>query len=122
MSTNRGDATAAIVPGAARPSPLGRVVRALRIRPGRHELTPAGSAFAGEITGSGKWIAGSEAAPLHGKSACSYSGLNDNFVLGNDVPDADGFTRTQSWGQVIRNAGPLGGAAFGCNPNRAEGE
>jgi len=33
--------------------------------------------------------------------------------------DADGFTRTQSWGQVVRNAGPLGGAAFGCNPNRA---
>jgi len=70
----------------------------------------------------GKWIVGSEEAPLHGKSACSYSGLNDNFVLGNGVPDADGFTRTQSWGQVIRNAGPLGGAAFGCNPNRAEGE
>jgi hypothetical protein len=81
----------------------------------------AGSAFAGEITGSGKWIAGSEAAPLNGRSECAYSGLNDNYVLGNPVPDADGFTRTQSWGQVVRNAGPLGGAAFGCNPNRAAG-
>ena len=28
----------------------------------------AGSAFAGEITGNGKWIAGSPDAPLHGKS------------------------------------------------------
>ena len=36
-----------------------------------------GSAFAGEITGSGKWIVGSESAPLNGKSECAYSGLND---------------------------------------------
>ena len=28
----------------------------------------AGPALAGEITGKGKWIAGSEAAALHGKS------------------------------------------------------
>jgi hypothetical protein len=82
----------------------------------------AGSAFAGEITGSGKWIAGSESAPLNGKSDCAYSGLNDNSVLGNPVPDADGFTRTQSWGQVIRNAGPLGGVpGSACNPTRATG-
>jgi hypothetical protein len=82
----------------------------------------AGSAFAGEITGSGKWIAGSESAPLKGKSDCAYSGLNDNYVLGNPVPDADGFTRTQSWGQVIRNAGPLGGVpGSACNPTRATG-
>ena len=87
----------------------------------------AGSAFAGEVTGKGRYIAGSDAAPLHGKSACAYSGVNDNYALGNIktdesgnlIPDADGFTRTQSWGQVVRNAGPLGGAAFGCNPNRA---
>ena len=90
----------------------------------------AGSAFAGEVTGKGRYIAGSDAAPLHGKSACAYSGVNDNYALGNIktdesgnlIPDADGFTRTQSWGQVVRNAGPLGGAAFGCNPNRAEEE
>jgi hypothetical protein len=82
----------------------------------------AGSAFAGEITGSGKWIAGSESAPLNGKSDCAYSGVNDNYVLGNPVPDADGFTRTQSWGQVIRNAGPLGGVpGSACNPTRATG-
>ena len=55
-----------------------------------------GSAFGGEITGNGKWIAGSESAPLKGRSACAYSGRNDNSVLGNPLPDADGFTRTQS--------------------------
>ena len=79
-----------------------------------------GSASAGEITGSGKWIAGSESAPLKGKSDCAYSGLNDNYVLGNPIPDVDGFTRTQSWGQVVRNAGPLGGVpGTACNPTKA---
>lgn len=83
----------------------------------------SGSAFAGEITGSGKWIAGSESAPLNGKSACAYSGRNDNSVLGNPLPDGDGFTRTQSWGQVIRNAGPLGGVpGTACNPTKATEE
>lgn len=84
----------------------------------------AGSAFAGEITGNGKWIAGSDAAPLNGKSDCAYSGQNDNFVLGNHVPDADGFTRTQSWGQVgkegrafLTSIGLNPGIA--CNPSKA---
>ena len=77
----------------------------------------AGSAFAGEITGNGKWIAGSEEAPLKGRSECAYSGQNDEFVLG--LPGD--WDRTQSWGQIVRFAGPLGGAAFGCNPNRAAG-
>ena len=78
----------------------------------------AGSAFAGEITGNGKWIAVSPDAPLHGKSICSFSGQNDNWQLGNPVPDADGFTRTQSWGQVARHAnGALGGVpGTACNP------
>ncbi len=80
----------------------------------------AGSAFAGEITGNGKWIAGSPDAPLHGKSICSFSGQNDNWQLGNPVPDADGFTRTQSWGQVARHAnGALGGVpGTACNPTK----
>ncbi|MCZ7587960.1 MAG: hypothetical protein M5U27_03685 [Gaiella sp.] len=77
----------------------------------------SGTALAGEITGNGKWIAGSEAAPLNGRSECAYSGQNDEFVLG--IPGDHG--RTQSWGQIVRFAGPLGGAAFGCNPNRAGG-
>jgi hypothetical protein len=84
------------------------------------------AAFAGEITGSGKWIAGSETAPLNGKSECAYSGRNDNSVLGNPLPDGDGFTRTQSWGQV----GSLGRAeltaagfnpGIACNPTKAGG-
>jgi hypothetical protein len=84
----------------------------------------ASAAFAGEITGNGTWIAGSEAAPLNGRSECAYSGLNDNFVLGNPVPDADGFTRTQSWGQVgqegrafLTSIGVNPGIA--CNPSKS---
>ena len=83
----------------------------------------ASGALAGEITGNGKWIAGSDAAPLNGRSECAYSGQNDTYSGNPDVPDADGFTRTQSWGQVARH---LKGAAGGvpgltCNPNRAAG-
>jgi len=85
-----------------------------------------GSAFASEITGSGKWIAGAENAPLNGKSECAYSGLNDNYVLGNPLPDADGFTRTQSWGQLdqatrafLTSIGMNPGIA--CNPTKASG-
>ena len=84
----------------------------------------ASAASAGEITGNGKWIAGSEAAPLNGRSECAYSGQNDNFVLGNPVPDADGFTRTQSWGQVgqegrafLTSIGLNPGIA--CNPSKS---
>jgi hypothetical protein len=79
------------------------------------------AAFAGEVTGSGRYIAGSNAAPLNGKSECAYSGLNDNYVFGTagpGNPDADGFTRTQNWGQVGQ-----GGRAFltsiGSNPGIA---
>lgn len=75
----------------------------------------AGSAFAGEITGNGKWIAGSEEAPLHGKSECAFSGQNDEFVLGDESAP-----RTQSWGQIIRAAGPLGGVpGVACNPAKS---
>jgi hypothetical protein len=83
----------------------------------------ASAAFAGEITGNGKWIAGSEEAPLNGRSECAFSGVNDNFVLGNDVPDEDGFTRTQSWGQVARQThGALGGVpGTACNPEKSAG-
>ncbi len=83
----------------------------------------AGSAFAGEITGNGKWIAGAEDAPLHGKSECAFSGINDGFVLGEEVPDADGFSRTQSWGQVARHLhGEAGGVpGIACNPAKSVG-
>jgi hypothetical protein len=59
----------------------------------------AGTAGAGEITGNGKSL---QIAPhtLHGASICAFSGLNDTYSGDPDVPDADGFTRTQSWGQL----------------------
>jgi hypothetical protein len=78
-----------------------------------------GSAFAGEITGNGKWIAGSEEASLHGKSECAFSGQNDEFHL---FPNED-WPRTQSWGQIARGAqGALGGVpGFACNPQHAGG-
>jgi hypothetical protein len=50
----------------------------------------AGSAFAGEITGNGK----PTSAPENANSECSFSGLDD--------PDADGFVRTQNWGQLSK--------------------
>ena len=83
----------------------------------------AGSALAGEITGNGKWIAGSETAPLNGKSPCAFSGLNDNYVLGNPVPDEDGFTHTQNWGQAGQEARAfltsIGlNPGIACNPTR----
>lgn len=81
-----------------------------------------GSAFAGEITGNGKWIAGSEAAPLHGASECAFSGQNDEFHL---FPN-QGWPRTQSWGQEIRGAVPVIGGhvgvpGFACNPKGGPG-
>jgi hypothetical protein len=89
----------------------------------------AGSAFAGEITGNGKPLWTNTTDPnvphtLHGNSECAFSGQNDNFVLGHPVPDEDGFTRTQSWGQVgqegrafLTSIGLNPGIA--CNPSKA---
>ena len=74
-------------------------------------------AFAGEITGNGKWIAGSPDAPLNGKSACAYSGQED---LNNGQ-------HSQSWGQIpkaVRAILTLIGMNPGiaCNPTKATGE
>jgi hypothetical protein len=80
-------------------------------------MSMTGPALAGEITGKGKWIAGSEAAALHGKSECAYSGQNDEHVLGDSSAP-----RTQSWGQIVREVGPLGGGpGRACNPAKAGG-
>lgn len=81
-----------------------------------------GSAFAGEMTGNGKWIAGSEEAAIHGKSECAYSGQNDEFHL---FPN-EGWPRTQSWGQIIAEAAPVVGGhvgvpGFACNPTGGPG-
>jgi hypothetical protein len=55
----------------------------------------ANTTIAGEITGNGKWIAGSPDAPLNGKSECAYSGRED-------APDSGDFKGSiaQSWGQL----------------------
>jgi hypothetical protein len=51
-------------------------------------LTAGESAVAaGEITGNGKIL-----QPLHANSECAFSGLDD--------ADADGFVKTQNWGQL----------------------
>ena len=65
----------------------------------------ASSALAGEITGNGQYIAGSNAAPLNGKSDCAYSGQEDlQFVDDNGVPLANPMKgvpgHAQSWGQI----------------------
>lgn len=74
---------------------------------------------AGEITGNGKWIAGSEDEPLKGRSACAYSGRQDNYA------EDEGFFRSmivQSWGQIpkpLRDMLATVGAHPGdaCNPS-----
>jgi len=85
----------------------------------------ASAGFAGEVTGNGHYIAGSDSAPLNGKSSCAYSGLNDNYVFGNPLPDSDGFTRTQSYGQVVIQLsvkGPgTGVPGTACNPSSGGG-
>ena len=69
----------------------------------------ATAASAGEITGHG-----TPKAPK-GASECSYSGLNDGWFDGTEPG-----VRVQSFGQIVRFAGPLGGVpGMACNPNGA---
>jgi hypothetical protein len=84
------------------------------------------TALAGEITGTGKSLKQPDGR-LHGKSACAFSGLNDTYSGNPNVPDADGFFRTQSWGQIDRptrafltTIGLAPGSA--CNPTIGEPE
>jgi hypothetical protein len=68
----------------------------------------AAPASAGEITGNGKPTAG----PAHAASECVFSGYNDD-----DLP-TDAIA--QSFGQIVRVAGPQGGVpGFACNPTRS---
>ena len=78
-------------------------------------------ASAGEVNPPHGYIAGSDTASLNGNSDCAYSGLNDNYVFGNPLPDADGFTRTQSWGQLDQGTRQFlrsvdGDPGHACNP------
>ena len=89
----------------------------------------ASAALAGEINGNGQYIAGSNDAPLNGKSACAYSGQEDlQYVDANGVPLADPQKgvpgHAQSWGQIdhatrdfLTSIGMNPGIA--CNPTKA---
>ncbi len=55
----------------------------------------AGVVAGGEITGTGESL-----KPLRANSECAFSGLNDTYSGDPSVPDADGFFRTQNWGQI----------------------
>lgn len=55
--------------------------------------------YAGEWTGNDRSLK-QEDGSLHGSSVCAFSGQNDTYSGNPDIPDGDGFTRTQNWGQV----------------------
>jgi hypothetical protein len=78
------------------------------------------AAAAGEITGNGQSLKNPDGT-LNGRSECAFSGLNDSFSGDPEVPDEDGFFRTQNWGQVgqegrafLRSIGV--DPAHACNP------
>lgn len=84
------------------------------------------TALAGEVTPKGKSLKQPDGT-LHGKSACAFSGYNDTYTGDPNVPDADGFFRTQSWGQIdqslraiLTTLGFAPGSA--CNPTIGEPE
>jgi hypothetical protein len=69
------------------------------------------SAFAGEVKGTGQYLHNDQ---LPGRSICAYSGLNDEYYVDGDTS----APRVQSFGQIVRVAGPLGGVpGQACNPN-----
>lgn len=71
------------------------------------------TAVAGEITGNGKWIAGSEEAPLNGRSECAYSGREDD-------PDDPTFKgeMAQAWGLMSKALRDFL-TSIGLNPGNA---
>jgi hypothetical protein len=80
----------------------------------------ASAAFAGEITGNGKSLKNDDGT-LNGHSACAFSGLNDTSTGDPEDPDADGFFRTQSWGQIPKEVRDFVGTVGlhpgdACNP------
>lgn len=71
-------------------------------------------ALAGEITGNGSL------KEVRGRSSCAFSGQNDGYHIPSHAEDAfDATQRVQSFGQIVRYAGPIGGIpGTACNPNR----
>ena len=75
------------------------------------DVGAGGTAFAGEITGSGKGGPegdGVTGAVAHATSECMYSGLDDADV--DPETGEDDFGRTQSYGQIVRTRGPSAGS------------
>ena len=65
------------------------------------------AAMAGEIAGNGTRIT------VQGQSECAFSGQNDEFH-----EEEGTWPRVQSFGQIVRFAGPIGGVpGFACNPS-----
>ena len=86
----------------------------------------AGAAFAGESTGNGRYINGSDAAPLHGNSLCAYSGQNPEGLLPPTDPNYEPG-RTQSWGQLPKAVRDFltsigSNPGISCNPTKSTGE
>ena len=73
------------------------------------------AASAGEITGNG------ELKEVKGHSICAFSGQNDGYHIPEEAEDEfDAQQRVQSFGQIVRYAGPIGGVpGFECNPTRS---
>lgn len=82
-------------------------------------LTALGTtaAYAGEITGHGDSLKQPDGT-LHGASICAFSGLNDAYSGDPTVPDADGFYRTQNWGQIPHD-GKVFLTSIGVNPGKS---
>lgn len=80
----------------------------------------ASAAFAGEITGNGKILKNPDGT-LNGKSACAFSGREDDPsdpLFKGDI--------AQSWGQIakaLRDTFPAFlHPGIACNPTRSQGE
>ncbi|HZW60095.1 MAG TPA: hypothetical protein VFE85_07365 [Woeseiaceae bacterium] len=83
----------------------------------------ANLALAGEVTGNGKSLKNDDGT-LNGSSICAFSGRNDTYSGDPSVPDADGFFRTQNWGQLPRAVRDFlmsigGGPGDSCKPGAA---
>ena len=94
-----------------RRSPSSRILRALSAALLLIALS-AGSALAGEVTGTG----GVTVGPANANSICVFSGLNDDpdapLVLDFAVAPNGPGGRTQNWGQLVSGFGIPGNAEF----------
>src|SRR5262245_39606187 len=86
----------------------------------------AGAAFAGESTGNGRYINGTDDAPLHGRSLCAYSGQNPEGLLDPSDPNFEPG-RVQNWGHIDKDLRAILTSmglnpSVACNPTKSAGE